>query len=237
MRSNASPRGSTGRAAGAALVLLAMAAAPVGPAASAGAGAVAGHVRITKNGGPKGDRSQVVVYLEGVPEPARGAGAPAGAATKIRQRDNTFWPGLVVVRRGESVEFPNEDKVFHNVFSVSEAAKFDLGLYKSGTSKVVTFREPGVVNVYCNIHPEMVAEILVVDTSHYAITAADGSFRIPGVPPGKYGIVAWQAHGEPRRGAVTVASGATAEVSFDLEEVEVSRRHLRKDNTPYGRYK
>jgi plastocyanin len=203
-----------------------------GPSSGAGTGAVAGHVRITRNGGPKGDRSQVVVYLEGVPEPAR-----AGATATIRQRDNAFFPGLLVVRRGDQVEFPNEDKVFHNVFSVSEAARFDLGLYKSGSSKVVTFREPGVIDVYCNIHPEMVAKILVVDTSHYAITGPDGSFRIAGVPPGKYGIVAWQAHGEPRRGTVTVTAGATAEASFDLEEVEVSRRHLRKDNTPYGRYK
>jgi plastocyanin len=219
--------------AGAALVALSVVA-MFTAAAAAGTGAVAGHVRITKNGGQKDDRSQVVVYMEGVPEPARGA---AGSAPKIRQRDNAFSPGLLVVRRGDSVEFPNEDKVFHNVFSVSEAARFDLGLYKSGTSKVVTFREPGVVDVYCNIHPEMVAKILVVDTSHYAITGADGSFRIAGVPAGKYGIVAWQAHGEPRRGTVTVSPGATAEVTFELEEVESSRRHLRKDNTPYGRYK
>jgi len=204
------------------------------PAAPAGTGAVAGQVRITKNGGPKDDRSQVVVYLEGVAETAR---AGAGATPRIRQRDNAFFPGLLVVRRGDSVEFPNEDKVFHNVFSVSEAARFDLGLYKSGTSKVVTFRDPGVVDVYCNIHPEMVAKILVVDTSYYAITGPAGSFRIAGVPAGKYGIVAWQAHGEPRRGTVTVTSGATAQLSFDLEEVEASRRHLRKDNTPYGRYK
>jgi len=217
-----------------AIVLMATAVAPVHRAAPAGLGSVAGHVHITKSGAPKSDQSMAVVYLEGVPEPPRAA---AGAVPKIRQRDNAFSPGLVVVRRGDSVEFPNEDKVFHNVFSVSEASKFDLGLYKSGTSKVVTFREAGVIDVYCNIHPEMVAKILVLDTSHYAITATDGSFRIPGVSPGKYTIVAWQAHGEPRRGTVTVAPGATAEVSFDLEEVETSRRHLRKDNTPYGRYK
>jgi plastocyanin len=175
----------------------------------------------------------VVVYLEGVPEPARGA----GPTPKMIQRNLAFLPELVVVRRGDSVEFPNEDKVFHNVFSVSEGAKFDLGLYKSGSSKIVTFRAPGVIDVYCNIHPEMVAKILVVDTGHYAVTGKDGSFRIGGVPPGKYGIVAWQVHGEPRRGTVTVTAGGTSQVSFDLEEVEASRRHLRKDNTPYGRYK
>jgi plastocyanin len=234
MRSRAVISRSASRTLSAGAVLLALASAPVEPAGSAGLGAVAGHVRVARNGAPKNDRSQVVVYLEGVPEPRR---AGPGPVQKIRQRDLAFSPALVVVRRGDSVEFPNDDKVFHNVFSVSEAAKFDLGLYKSGTSKVVTFREPGVINVYCNIHPEMVAKILVIDTSHYTVTAADGSFRIAGVPPGNYGIVAWQANGEPKRGTVTVTASATAEASFELEEVETSRRHLRKDNTPYGRYK
>jgi plastocyanin len=231
-RSPASCR-SASRAARAALAFLALATRPGPSAAASGAGAVAGQVRITKNGTPKSDRSFAVIYLEGASEPAR----PAAPPPKIIQRNLAFLPELVVVRRGETVEFPNEDKVFHNVFSVSEGAKFDLGLYKSGSSKVVTFRQPGVIDVYCNIHPDMVAKILVVDTAHFAVTAKDGSFRIGGVPPGKYGVVAWQAHGEARHGTVTVTAGATTQVSFDLEEVEASRRHLRKDNTPYGRYK
>jgi len=135
------------------------------------------------------------------------------------------------------VEFPNEDKVFHNVFSVSRPARFDLGLYKSGTTKAVTLAEPGVVDVYCNIHPQMVAKIKVLDSGWYALTDRDGSFRIEDVPAGTYPVVAWQAWGDQFRGTVTVKAGELAQVKIDLVAGDEVRRHLRKDGTPYGRYK
>lgn len=195
-------------------------------------GAVAGAVTIEKNGAPKANRANVVVYLEGVP------GAPGKPETRaIHQKDLTFSPGLMVVVKGSIVEFPNDDKVFHNVFSVSKGAKFDLGLYKSGTSKSVTFKDAGVIDVYCNIHPQMVAKIKVVDSNYYAVTGADGSFKIKNVLPGTYPIVGWQAAGREYRGEVTVTSKGTAQVQIGLVEDAVLQRHLRKDGTPYGRYK
>lgn len=194
-------------------------------------GAVTGTVTILLDGAPKANRSEVVVYLEGVP------GAARPESRTIHQKDLTFSPGLMVVVKGSTVEFPNDDKVFHNVFSVSKSAKFDLGLYKSGTSKSVTFKEAGVIDVYCNIHPQMAAKIKVVDSSYYAVTGADGTFKIKNVPPGTYPIVAWQAYGSEYRGEVKVTSGDAAAAQISLVEGEAPQRHLRKDGTPYGRYK
>jgi plastocyanin len=194
-------------------------------------GVVTGTVSIQKDGSPKANRSNVVVSLEGVPRAIQ-------PQTKIiHQRDLTFLPGLMVVVKGSTVEFPNDDKVFHNVFSVSRGGKFDLGLYKSGTSKSVTFKEAGVIDVYCNIHPQMAAKIKVVDTTFYAVTGADGTFKIKNVPPGTYPIVAWQAYGSEYRGEVKVAPGGATDVQVSLVEADAPQRHLRKDGTPYGRYK
>jgi plastocyanin len=195
-------------------------------------GNVSGVVTILVDDAPKADRSGVVVYLENVP------GAPAAAGKReIRQKNLTFTPGLMVIVKGTTVEFPNDDKVFHNVFSVSKAARFDLGLYKSGDSKAVTFREAGVVDVYCNIHPHMVAKIKVLDNGFYAVTGADGSFQIKNVPAGTYPIVAWPSHGQEARGEVTVTAGGAASFRPTLSEGSAPKRHLRKDGTPYGRYK
>ncbi|HSN98018.1 MAG TPA: carboxypeptidase regulatory-like domain-containing protein [Candidatus Nanopelagicales bacterium] len=195
-------------------------------------GLVAGSVTVLADGAPKADRSGIAVYLEGVP-----GALPPGPTRHVRQKDLNFLPGITVVTTGTTVEFPNEDKVFHNVFSVSSAARFDLGLYKSGTSKSVTLKKPGVVDVYCNIHPQMAARIKVLDTAFYAVTGPDGAFRIKDVPPGSYPVVAWQAYGEEKRGQVTVTAGGVATIELALVEGKTPKRHLRKDGTPYGRYK
>ena len=142
-----------------------------------------------------------------------------------------------MVVKATTIDFPNDDKVFHNVFSFSQASKFDLGLYKSGDTKSVTFKEAGVVDVYCNIHPQMAAKIKVLDTSFYAVTGADGTFKIKNVPPGTYPVVAWQAYGNEYRGEVKVAPGGAADVQISLVEADSPQRHLRKDGMPYGRYK
>src|SRR5262249_12675959 len=191
---------------------------------------VTGTVRITKDGAPKADRSGVVIYLEGAPAPR------SEARPRIMQKEQQFVPPLTVVTKGATVDFPNEDKIFHNVFSVSDPAKFDLGLYKGGDSKTVTFRRAGTVDVYCNIHPNMIAKIKVVD-GPWAVTGPDGAFAIAAVPPGTYSIVAWQAYGQEWRGEVKVEPGATPAVAIELVEGKAEAGHQRKDGTPYGRYK
>jgi hypothetical protein len=134
------------------------------------------------------------------------------------------------------VDFPNEDKFFHNVFSVSRPARFDLGLYKSGTMKSVEMKRPGTIDVYCNIHPDMVAKVKVLDNGFYTISDK-GAFHIDDVPPGEYPIVAWLPSGDEARGKVTVKAGEAAQIALEVTAVAKRESHTRKDGTPYGRYK
>lgn len=211
------------------------------PAVAVGSvlGTVTGTVQLRGPSGTPVDPTGVVVYLEAVPASASapGPGKTATPNAQVHQQDLQFTPPLTVIKTGDTVEFPNNDKVFHNVFSFSEAAKFDLGLYKSGTTKSVTFRKPGAVNVYCNIHPEMISRIKILDSSFYVVVGKDGAFRIPSVPPGTYPLVAWHISGAEVRTQVTVSRGRTEVVSLTLDAGTPERRHLRKDGTPYGRYK
>jgi plastocyanin len=204
----------------------------IGGAAEA-RGTVAGKVTVKHGSSAKGDRSGVVVYLENV---SGAAGSRAGGPPRLKQRDLKFDPPVIAIVKGTTVEFPNEDKIFHNVFSLSQVAKFDLGLYKSGTTKTVTFDRPGAVEVYCNIHPEMVATIKVLDNGFFAVTDKSGAFHINDVPAGTYPVVGWISRGQEFRGSVTVKDGATATIDFDVVETAGSPRHQRKDGTPYGRY-
>lgn len=204
--------------------------APTSATAQKGTGAVEGRATVSGRASSS-DHSKVVVAIA---VPSRSA-LPAQRAT-VHQKNQTFRPDLTVVTRGAVVDFPNDDKIFHNVFSLSRPARFDLGLYKSGSSKSVTFRRPGVVDIYCNIHPNMVSQIKVVDTPHYAVTTADGRFRIGGVPPGTYPFSAWVPWGEEVRGTVVIEAGKAARLDLDLEAGRPPKRHMRKDGTPYGRY-
>jgi plastocyanin len=203
------------------------------PARSTELGTIAGSVSVLLGGEKKRDRSNVVVYLENGPKPAPES---ANLVLRVQQKDKQFRPQVLVAPLGSSLAFPNEDKIFHNVFSLSKAARFDLGLYKSGESKLVKPKKVGVIDVFCNIHPQMFAKILVVDTQHYAVTEADGRFTIPAVPVGTYQLVAWQAKGEKSTTQVSVARGRTSKLEIELVESTERERHRRKDGTPYGRY-
>jgi len=204
----------------------------VTPRKSHGKGAVSG--KVTFVGGNAADAANTVVSIEGVPggRPAAGKNHP-----QIFQRDLAFVPALNVVTVGTSIDFPNQDHVFHNIFSVSESAKFDLGLYKAGESRSVTFTRAGVIDVYCNIHPQMISEIKVLDTRFYAVTGKDGTFHIDDVPEGKYRIAAWHTDSEEVKEEVEVKANQTTEHMFTLSTQSGHTNHLRKDGTPYGRYK
>jgi hypothetical protein len=204
--------------------------------AGAPAGVVAGQVSVIE-AGLAGDRKRggnegVVVFLDEVPGPPPRPLPPQ----VMRQRDSAFVPQVLAIPRGTTVEFPNEDKIFHNAFSLSEAARFDLGLYRGGVSRRVTFQRPGVVDVYCNIHPDMVAAIRVLDTGYFAVTDHSGAFRIAGVPPGKYPLIAWAPRSPEVRRTVTITAGGTTTTKLELRVGAAIPRHTRKDGTPYGRY-
>ena len=205
------------------------------PAVTGGApqpGQVAGTIKVTAGGRPSADASRVVVYLE----VAGTAAATPNAKATIRQKSLQFDPQLAVITKGTTVDFPNDDKVFHNVFSTSRPARFDLGLYRSGSSKSVQFKRAGVVDIFCNIHPGMISRVVVVDSRYFALTDAAGKFKIPGVPPGTYSIVARHVFGQEVRGQVAVDAGRVATLELTVESGAAPRLHQRKDGTPYGRY-
>jgi plastocyanin len=133
-------------------------------------------------------------------------GAPASPPKKVvlDQRNLAFVPHVLVVRVGTTVDFPNNDKVFHNVFSFRDGKKFDLGMYPKGTSKPIKFDQPGLARLFCNIHPNMAAYVLAVDTPYFAVSNEDGTFTIPGVPPGTYTYHAWRPGGQPLTGSIAV---------------------------------
>jgi plastocyanin len=154
--------------------------------ASAQAGRVSGRIIILeKDNKPSPDLGDAVVYLEG-----RGISAPT-ARFDITISDKTFAPHVLVVPVGSTVAFPNHDPFDHNVFSVSDSNSFDLGLYGRGEGKMVTLQHPGLVRVFCNVHPRMVALIQVMGNHHYAQPGADGQFSVTGVEPGAYRLHVW----------------------------------------------
>ena len=131
----------------------------------------------------------VVAYLECLGKPPLFE-LPA-KSPRIQQKNARFHPDFLVVTRGQTVEMPNDDKIYHNVFSYSKPNAFDLGLYRQGTSRSVKFEHTGVVKLYCSIHESMNGVIFVAPSPYYTRVAKDGSFTIAGVPPGEYQLSIW----------------------------------------------
>jgi len=176
------------------------------------------------------ERSHVVVYLEGA---QHGNASPATSTTvKMEQQNRRFSPDLVVVPAGSSVSFPNFDPIFHNVFSLSKPKSFDLGNYPKGQTRLVTFTKPGIVSVYCHLHPNMAGTIVVTPNQWAARVDAGGQFALPAVPPGTYTVVAWHKTGGTFRKTIEVVAGKNSEVKFfvPLPEVTAAESDHRADN-------
>jgi plastocyanin len=194
--------------------------APEGPPP---AGIVRGKVTV-----PKGEPVSYV-YVENV-------SAPPVKDQKhvIEQVGKRFVPSWAVVQRGTVISFPNRDNIYHNVFSLSSGNSFDLGLYSAGESKSHTFNEPGEVEIYCNIHPQMAASTLVVPNRLFAKVKPDGTFDIGGVPAGKRKIVAWAPGSRMASTWVDVEGGESAQVELKLEPK--ASAHKNKFGQQYGSY-
>ena len=158
------------------------------------------------------ERSHVVIYLDG-PSPG-GIDSASPATFKIQQLDRRFTPDLLVVPVGSTVSFPNMDPIFHNIFSLSKPKTFDLGSYDKGETRQVAFPKPGIVDVYCRLHPNMAATIVVTPNRWYARSDRTGQFRIQNVPPGKYTIVAWHKSAGFFRKSILVESGHDSVANF-----------------------
>ena len=191
-----------------------------------------GHEAATVTGRVKASGGQIgeaYVYIDGLRSSAR------GHTVEIKQRDKQFAPRVVVVPLGTKLVFPNQDTVIHNVFSTASGNSFDLGSVKGGeTSPPVVLLKPGPVEIFCNIHSKMRADVLVVPNNHWTRVAADGSFSLSGVPVGSRKVVLWSPTLKPVSQQVDVTpKGGT--VTFSSEAMSV-RPHLNKRGQAYGSY-
>lgn len=156
---------------------------------------------VTEEGGPQ----QIVVSLEGGPR----SSAPPATRAVMAQRDEAFVPHVLAVHVGTTVEFPNEDDFYHNVFSIVAGDRFDLGRLPKGKTGRQTMSKPGAVIVRCEIHPNMKAFVVVLENPHFALPDAEGRYVLPDVPAGQYTLKAWHpTRGEQTRQIVVPATGA-----------------------------
>jgi plastocyanin len=169
-----------------------------------------------------------VVYAEPLD---RAAPASPGKGT-LQHRNKTFIPHVVAVPAGSTIAFPNDDPIFHNAFSLSAPEPFDMGLYRAGASKQRAFTTPGVYHVFCNIHPQMAAFVVVAPTPYVTVTDQDGAWRLD-VPPGRYRVTALSERAAPATVEVSVSGSATADGLVLDESAFVATPHLNKFGKPY----
>jgi plastocyanin len=161
------------------------------------------------------DRRRVVVFLEST---AVLTSYPKTAGhARMDQRDEQFVPRLLAITTGSTVEFPNNDTTFHNVFSLSRPKSFDLGRYPPGRNGAIRFDRPGIVAVFCDIHSHMSAYILVFDHPFFAVSDTSGRYAIRDIPAGTYGLGVWSELGQAKTRRITIAADSTVEADFDVD--------------------
>jgi plastocyanin len=160
------------------------------------------------------DPSRLVVFLDA--DPSLAPAPPDAPRPQIVQKGKAFVPDLLVVSQGTTVEFPNWDPFSHNVFSRSQAASFDLDRYGQGESKSVTFNNVGLVQIFCNIHPQMKASLLVVPNRYFARADAQGRFAIRDVPPGRYVLIGWGLRAGEQRQTIDLPPQGLRNVAIAL---------------------
>jgi len=194
------------------------------------AGTITGTVSMTDKGGrPAVDLSDAVVYVDG----ARAMAKPAKATMTMKAK--AFLPRVLVVAVGGTVEFPNEDPIFHNVFSVSGDNRFDLDLYKRPKSGAWTFQHAGIARVYCNIHPQMSAIVVVRDNPFFTKASTDGAFVIENVPAGKYALKAWHERGGEASVDVVVPADGKIQAQLAIDASTYKRiQHKNKFGKDYS---
>jgi plastocyanin len=187
--------------------------------------------------GGAADSSNVVVWL--TPIGVAAATPPARPAPQIAQIDKSFDPHVLVVQAGTAVQFPNRDPFLHNVFSLFDGKRFDLGFYEAGSSKTVRFDRVGVSFLFCNIHPEMSAAVIAVDTPYFGLSNRSGRVTIPDVPEGRYQLYVWYERSLPEElknasRAVAISEGARSlETIKVIENSNFSLEHKNKYGQDY----
>jgi plastocyanin len=169
-----------------------------------------GRVETTVAGGQKVPATGAVVWIPGVPA----ARTPPPSMTSSQKR---FAPHVIAVTKGTVVSFPNQDRVFHNVFSRTTGSEFDLGLYRNGSSRSVRFSKAGLVRVYCNIHPDMAGYVRVLEDGVFTTTDDKGAFRLPGIAPGSRVVQVWDERGGEKEFPVELEPGKSRTLNVVLD--------------------
>jgi len=199
-----------------------------------------GHVNLNQNGRPLANASKAVIWLTPVGASFDPPRQEASKIPQLVQKNKSFQPSLLVIPVGGKVEFPNHDPFFHNVFSLFEGKRFDLGLYESGTTRFVQFDKPGVSFIFCNIHAQMSAVVIALGTPYYGISDSRGDITLPNVPPGRYELQMFHTSVAPDAlralsREITVAAGDTSIGTFTLTETDVMVAHKNKYGRDYDR--
>ena len=184
--------------------------------------------------------SKAVIWLTPIGATVEPPRQESSQIPQLVQKNKSFQPSLLVIPVGGKVEFPNHDPFFHNVFSLFEGKRFDLGLYESGTTRFVQFDKPGVSFIFCNIHEQMSAVVITLATPYYAISDARGDVTIPNVPPGRYVLQVFHSSVAPdalraMNREVTIAPGDTSLGTFTLTETDLTVAHKNKYGRAYDR--
>ena len=192
---------------------------------------VTGRVTFVTKRGQRPVVNETVVWLE--PANSR-APRPVPASIEVVTRNKTLLPHVLAVPEGSTVSFPNEDPISHNLFSLSPGNSFDLGLYRKGAGKSQKFDEPGIVNVYCNVHPNMSAVVHVMPTPYYGFANEAGQYSLD-VPPGRYRLVAWNEQGGTTESAIDVReNGVSGNVILTIDSRKFRAvQHKNKQGRPY----
>ncbi len=189
-------------------------------------GSVRGTVSVHRGAGVPA--SPILVYIVGFSEP------PPATPVVVTQQKQHFVPDLAAVTVGQSVSFPNRDPLLHNVFSPTEERTFDLGSFDKGETRTRGFPKPGVIEIYCNIHPEMSATLVVVPNRRFAIASATGQFEIGDVPVGTWQVFAYSRRAErPSKTTITVTANGVATATLALDEVKRNFTHANKFGEKY----
>jgi len=196
------------------------------------AATVSGRVSFASKKGQNPVVTETLVWLE----PVGGHLVRRQPATfQMTTRNKTLIPHVLAIPVGSTVTFPNDDPISHNLFSLSQASTFDLGLYRKGTGKSQKFDTPGIVNVYCNVHPNMSAVIHVMATTWYAFADANGAYSISDIPPGKYRAVAWNEQGGQTMMDINVTGSGVQGLALTLDTRNYRQNpHMNKVGKPYS---
>jgi len=202
--------------------------------------ALHGRVQLMRNGHGVKDDSKAVVWLTPVGLTVATPQQNPSQIPQLVQKDKMFHPSILVIPVGGRVEFPNHDPFFHNVFSLFDGKRFDLGLYESGTTRFVQFDKPGISFIFCNIHAEMSAVVIALATPYYAISDARGELVMAHVPPGRYRLQLFHSSVAPdtlrsQTREITVTPGETSLGIFNLPESDVAQAHKNKYGRDYDR--